>query len=172
MSAVTLNEQITALWNDGMSALLIAEKLGVTRNTICGRIYRMQLPPRPTTNSGDGRVHHPKLRRGSHMDGAIASGLKARSRKRRANGHLEMRTAPLPVLPALDTAHAVRFADAGPHQCRFIAAEEGKHGADTLVCGAPVAGASSYCEFHRRIAFTQSNPRDVPESSGDFEALA
>lgn len=37
------------LWADGLSASIIADRFGVTKNAICGKVYRLGLPQRRTT---------------------------------------------------------------------------------------------------------------------------
>ena len=48
---VWTDEQMAALrkhWAEGLSAALIAEAMGVTRNSVIGKVHRMRLPPRTT----------------------------------------------------------------------------------------------------------------------------
>lgn len=44
-----LKAEIEALWNQGLSAFRVAEKLGLTRSCVIGHVYRMRLPKRTTT---------------------------------------------------------------------------------------------------------------------------
>ncbi len=41
-------ETLKALWNDGLSAAEIAEEIGVSKNTVIGKAYRLDLERRPS----------------------------------------------------------------------------------------------------------------------------
>jgi GcrA cell cycle regulator len=39
---------LKSMWADGCSASVIAEELGVTRNAVIGKVYRLKLPVHAT----------------------------------------------------------------------------------------------------------------------------
>ena len=49
-----IRAQVKALWESGHSAGMIAKKLGRTKNSVIGLIFRMKLGPRPTDRAQPG----------------------------------------------------------------------------------------------------------------------
>lgn len=43
-------ETLTRLWADGLSCSLIGEAMGITRNAVIGKVHRLKLPKRRTTD--------------------------------------------------------------------------------------------------------------------------
>ncbi len=47
-------EELTKLWDQGLSASVIGKKLGVSKNAVVGKAHRLKLPARPSPIKRDG----------------------------------------------------------------------------------------------------------------------
>lgn len=58
-------EQVRTLWAEGLTAGQIGERLQRTRNSVLGKVHRLNLPPRPSPLGprGDGTPQRPKVPR-------------------------------------------------------------------------------------------------------------
>lgn len=116
-----------------------AKEMGVTRNSIIGRVGRMKLEhsnrpesqPRPRTVK--------RLRRSNY----------ANSRE------VVIETVEEACdLPPERSDFLVSLMDRKSHQCCWIIGEV--HGADTMYCGARKVDGSSFCPRHHRMAYRKS----------------
>lgn len=142
------------LWGDGYSASHVARLMGrgLTRNSIIGKVHRLNLPTRTVTMSQHQR---------SAMGRAAAQSIKA---KRPNNGKGQPKpqaiaarlagpafeTVPLPEEEmGNDVTHLVGIMDLKAHDCRWIEGDPlNVHG----YCGKRAREDSSYCtEHHARV---------------------
>jgi GcrA cell cycle regulator len=146
-----LVERLTKLWTEGATARQIAIELGVTRNTVIGKVHRLGLPGRPKR----------------------LAGTMPRRRKPRSRG-ATMRI----VRPAIrgNTALASMHAfepERGPEsdvseniipigqRCSTLELSEGKcrwpigdpSAPDFFFCGGRTIEGLPYCGYHARIAY-------------------
>lgn len=121
-----------------MTAAAMGAELGVTRNTIIGRMKRLGTPPR--------------TRKGNPWK---------RNERRRAAYALSAKPHPRPTLVRREPPQSegptnpVSIADLTDHTCRWPL---GEPSATMLYCGAYPIPYSPYCQNHTRMAFT---PRDA-----------
>jgi GcrA cell cycle regulator len=140
------------LWADGNSGGEIAQRLGMTRNAVIGKVHRLKLPARITVVSV---VSKPK----SHG----AGGLAFRINKARKNGLSPAEAMaevlgrpdaiPLPEEPeeGVDVTHLVGLLDLGAGQCKW---PHGDPLSETFgFCGSPRVIGKPYCEEHCRRAY-------------------
>ncbi len=126
---------LTKLWNDGLSASMIAAELGgISRNAVCGKIDRLGLPERRTLVLRKPRVGDTGTRRKAH--------------RRPRQARLEALPTLVPDLP-FEPADPVTLIELQDHHCRYPHHVPGK---PMMYCGATkVVGA--YCAHHFRIAY-------------------
>ncbi len=110
------------LWAEGLVIDVIAERLGVTRNSIVGKAHRLKLPGRPSPIKRGGP---PRIR----VD------------------RLKPKTAPKAEPPpkAIEVAISVRVMGGEP--CCWPIGEPGRP--SFRFCEQPTVRPSSYCEAHR-----------------------
>jgi GcrA cell cycle regulator len=129
---------LTRLWQDGLSASQVAERLGgISRSAVIGKIHRLGIagraaPSRPRPLGG----RPPSLKISTGED-------------RRAPVARPPRPAPRPVVvfDADATASLLTLTECG---CRWPIGDPGE--ADFGFCGRPQAGGGSYCEGHGSMA--------------------
>ena len=137
------------LWNDGLSASLIATKIGeITRNAVIGKAHRLGLAGRATGS-----------RKRNHSCSASVFPAPARARRTRARPRRELRrpirAAPMRplVLPELgpppDECVTVRTLTA--RSCRWPIGDP--KAAGFHFCGRTKAMGGPYCDHHAGIAY-------------------
>lgn len=138
-------ELLKHLLSDSRSAADIAEKLGVSRNAVIGKVLRLGLTlPNAGNRSPNGSVS--AQRRSARAVNPL--GRKRISRIKPES--VAPREVPdeLPSMP--EPATAVRLLDAAEEHCRYPL---GAPSADMLVCGAPPIKDRPYCAYHCRICY-------------------
>lgn len=134
-------ERLNQLLAEGLSGSQIALVLGLTRNAVLGKLFRLGLHTKNQPSRSTHIFHKRKLRR-AHSQ----SPLEMRRRR------IEAMSDKLEAVE-LDREHVenpTRFFDLEPDQCRWPIDGQGLA---VLFCGAPVLGKHSYCAHHCTRAF-------------------
>lgn len=140
-------DQLKRLWQEGHTCSRIGAQLGVTRNSVIGRVHRLGLPLRGITQAE-------LLKRELNRQKRKASQLAQQRDRRRARGEKQMQDlppAPEPFAGSLNVSFVdIRdYSSKAPNQCRFIAGDAA--GRDTLYCGNETLPGESYCGHCREI---------------------
>jgi GcrA cell cycle regulator len=156
-----LDEQITALWKQGVSAALIGSRIGRTRCSVMGRLWRLSSNvSRPT------RVQRRNVGTDSRKE-----------RQRRARELAAKSARPLsPLAKIMAEPFVPRFAPITPKhlpldqladigECKYPCSD----GPPFSFCGHPAVPGLPYCDPHARICFVPPNParvtpRNMPNS--------
>ncbi|MBC6402608.1 MAG: GcrA cell cycle regulator [Hyphomonadaceae bacterium] len=141
-------EILTKLWEEGLSASQIAEKLGaVTRNAVIGKVYRLGL-------SGRAKSAQPKT-----VPPAKTATLTPRA-MREVPPSFETASAPAPSgtksLPNGEFATILTIRD---HMCRWPIGDPSA--SDFRFCGRRVKNKEPYCEAHCSVAYQPVRRRDT-----------
>jgi GcrA cell cycle regulator len=134
-------DRLRVLFADGLSTGLIANELGVSRNSVCGKLSRIGL----FRKAGE----KPKYVK------AKPSILKPRTHIVAANGNsngLRITTVhePVSIAPLRDVEVEPRnldLLDLAPNDCRYPYGE----GSNTVFCGRSKTDGSSYCAAHDHL---------------------
>ncbi|WP_296203613.1 GcrA family cell cycle regulator [uncultured Hyphomicrobium sp.] len=141
------------LWSEGLSCSVMANRLGgVTRNAVIGKVHRLGLSGRVTTQ----RMKYRK---------------RARAKKIRTDGRVFAPTfarEPLPPEPSRP-AKLFKLADMEDHQCRYVFGDpRGSH--EWGYCGCEKMPGSSFCPGHHGKVWqgvpVRSKSADIPEWRG------
>ena len=146
------NAELKELWVQGLSAWQIGLVLGISRNAVMGKVYRMKLEKRAPTGPNGGRQRKP----GYGVDGtgiALPHNHTLRKRKpyirRTPNPQQFIReTGELIEQPHEVLAPPVSLMDLESHHCRWPI-----DGSPTVYCGVQRIDGVSYCLTHARIAY-------------------
>ena len=129
------------LFGEGLNTREIGERVNKSRNAVMGKLFRMGLlrerPQGPRSGLETNGRHRPK------PPAALADDARLGYSNRPAPG-----SSPKPLL------------ELGPAECRYPISSDGDR---YLFCAAPVT-ASSYCDFHFRICYSQAQEGDYPPS--------
>ena len=140
------NEKLRKLWMDGVSAATIARELGVSRNSVLGKIHRIKRRDASVTPRRSGVDALVKPRK-------IAAGGGSRTFNFRSTRTLPIHAKPAAVPddlpPVVATVNSIL--DLEPHHCRWPVGDpqEPTFG----YCGAPKDPGQSYCPTCRERAY-------------------
>lgn len=143
------------LYHDGLSCSLIAARIGgISRNSVIGKIHRLDLPLR----GHDANRAHRTPRKPT---------VRKPARPGRAFGWLGQRPAkPSSTLPVEPLPHPhetdiprVSFVDLGDAQCKFICTDEPKGPTEKQFCGQPRHPGLPYCADHARRCYGPPRPK-------------
>lgn len=134
---------------DGLSAKQVSEALGVTRNSVVAKSWRLGL------RFGSSPAASPRSRAQHRKAHPEASDYVTAVYQRQPR-HQPYKPRPQKAMPeTIATENNVRLVDLAFHSCRWpVAMVEGEH----LFCGAQRDDASSNCAEHRRMAHQPGKP--------------
>ncbi len=141
-------ERLRSLAAAGLGPRQIADKLGLSRNSILGKCYRLGIA---LTRQGKAKRQPSRKRNISLYDGwkpprqSAADGLPV------VVPSTATLQPPQPISLSVDTPEApTGIYDLQPGQCRFICSGEG---VDSIYCGAASVGGCSWCVRHRAVVW-------------------
>jgi GcrA cell cycle regulator len=146
-----LVERLTKLWADGDTAQQIAIELGVTRNSVIGKVHRLGLPGRPKRPAGTiPRRRKPRSQRATMRIVRPAvrgnTALAARhARERQFEPQPELIENIIPIGQRCSTL------ELSEGKCRWPIGDPGKP--DFFFCGGKTIEGLPYCGYHARIAY-------------------
>ncbi|HVU80323.1 MAG TPA: GcrA family cell cycle regulator [Candidatus Paceibacterota bacterium] len=141
------------LWNGGLSASAIAERLGgVTNNAVMGKVHRLELPAHDKPASAGSRSDGTGLSGGNHQ-GLVAHRMRER---KKAAARAASRAAPgpvaqgdMPLLPSLSLS-LMQIEDG---MCKMLTGEN-------LYCGNPTGSKREpYCAGHKHRLSQKVQPK-------------
>ena len=140
-------EQLKPLWLSGMSAAQCADRLGVSRNAIIGKVTRLGLcrPARVSLVWLTNRVRK------------VPTGGRMRKRPMPLDVAEELLADGVTDLPPDQSEFAVPFMDVKHEQCRWPLGDP--RSPSFMVCGAGKMNESPYCARHHRIAYHRPEKR-------------
>jgi GcrA cell cycle regulator len=135
-------EDLRQMWIEGLTANEIAKKLGVSKNSIVGKVHRLCLTARPSPIKKKGEVETEKevtqikevipVREIKPVKGAAAS-------------------------ITSDAAGKVRLVDLDSHTCRWPLGDPRDE--DFSFCGKKVRSGQTYCDEHAMMAYVKATKR-------------
>lgn len=155
------------LWPDPkLSCTMIAEQIGVTRNSAIGKAARLKLGPKPSDHPntrGRGKIKKPRPDR--------TTSFTPKKAKRNFGGVWGN-------YPGITDAYIPRTVEAAPTlsrsilsvvggECRWPTHEDMETG-EHRFCGHPNANGKPYCEAHCRLAYVQPKERSEAQRANDL----
>ncbi len=151
------------LWAEGLSCSIIAERMGITRNAVIGKVHRLRLSGRNTV------IRAPSQKQGGRWRRKRDLGKPGQHQEQRQSRRSVLASLPVhPLPPPAETDIArVAFADLEPKHCRWpISAHP--HGPVHGYCGCDHVPGLPYCADHARRAYRVPDvrPRGANERHG------
>lgn len=147
------------LWSEGMSASVIAQRLGgVSRNAVIGKVHRMGLPGRAPTQKQRWAKPPRRVRRR-----AVSYVTQSEPHARQRSILDMLPTSPLPLPSASDVARLTldQLEDRSTiTQCRWPVGDPRQPGFG--FCGCPAHTGLPYCADHARRAYAAPAVRSSP----------
>lgn len=153
-------EDLKIMWKQGLTTGEIGKRLGVSKNSIVGKVHRLQLDARPS----------PIKKKDEEQENAAVAAtaetkpaaVKAKTEKKTEPREEKPAAAPQPVAekPAVvrkNVAGDVKLTDLDNHTCRWPIGDpkdENFH-----FCGRKVRIGQTYCEEHAALAYVKPNKK-------------
>ena len=162
-------EQLRILWAEGLSASIIAERIGgFSRNAVIAKVHRSGFPGRKTTKKA-GQVYkfQPRIVSSSGNIGRFPCPPDPAIERKRANAREETRH----VMEQMDRCEKpplkVPLLELKDHSCRWPVGDP--HDENFGFCGHRKQFGSSYCPFHFDMAIKPipSSRRGLPMSEDE-----
>lgn len=146
-------EQLKKLWHEGLSAGVIAQRWGISRSAVIGKVHRLGLPGRATSKAKrmSKKLHLPiRPPRLVTQNPTVSDSIK---QLRRLSAEMrEVPTMPLPVPPEAfegrEASRGVALLELDPNGCRWPVNESSSRDDPHLFCNAERMEGKSYCEAH------------------------
>lgn len=144
-------EDLKKLWLDGLSTSEIAKKLGISKNSVVGKVHRLSLSGRPSPI----KKKEEEIKRAA---AARAKKIKETHAKEAPAVEIEEETITISVekaapKAAVRTDNLIRVTDLDSHTCRWPLGDprdENFH-----FCGKKVRTGQTYCDEHSAIAYVK-----------------
>lgn len=158
--------RLRELWEAGLTTVQIGHKLGLTKNAICGLIYRMRkdgVPLSPSKNKSVAKEPQQPV-------GGKVVPMKPPKQKKAET------LPPLPLFAAIEPPPppppivrvGIQFIDLRNNSCRYVIS--GKRPADFLFCGDPKT-TTAYCAEHATLCYVPLSKTPVRTKRGDNYAM-
>lgn len=158
-------EMLKKLWQEGLSASMIAGRLGagVTRNAVIGKVHRLNLsgraqPQRSSAPRPPRKAREPSLPGHNGHSNGRPSMPTAGSTALKAQPRAEMQHRPAPLaepqplrLVDLPKGGRVTILHLSDKTCKWPIGDPGAE--DFCFCGHSPRDGSPYCEYHARLAY-------------------
>lgn len=155
-------QKLKTLWDEGLSASLIGARLGISRNAVLGKSWRLGLSQRPAGGDNCARERIVSRRKARAMP-AQPQPRKVTPKSIRELFPVED---PHPIPPSTYDVARVSFDDLEPYHCKWICTPETVPHDQKSFCGCKRVEGQPYCAEHARRAFSQSSGVSRPDFIG------
>ena len=140
-------EQLTQLWMSGLTTNEIAKELGLSKNSVVGKVHRMNLNSRPSPI---------KKKEEAQVEQSAVQEPKQVKSPKKTTPSLEHKPAKIAVSPIDTKTHSdtcVKLSDLNSHTCRWPIGDPKDE--NFCFCGKKVRAGQTYCDEHAAIAYVK-----------------
>ena len=154
-------EDLKIMWKQGLTTGEIGKRLGVSKNSIVGKVPRLQLDARPSPiRKKDEETSEAAVE--NNTEKTPAAKLKAERKSSRDEGKTDAATLPANTgfrpTPAKNVASGdVKLTDLDNHTCRWPIGDPKDE--NFRFCGRKVRVGQTYCEEHAALAYVKPNKK-------------
>ncbi len=162
-------EDLRIMWKQGLTTGEIGKRLGVSKNSIVGKVHRLQLDARPSPIKKKDEIDNTPASKPSEKTSPCRS--KNNSAKKVENNHTpkvdtpkvepeavpERIFIPKPAVPTKTFNGNAKLTDLDNHTCRWPLGDpkdENFH-----FCGRKVRTGQTYCDEHAALAYVKPNAK-------------
>ena len=143
-------ESLRQMWVEGLTATEIAKKLGVSKNSIVGKVHRLCLTARPSPiKKKDEEINEQEAKNTPQPVEQPTVVVKATPKAKSV-------AEPKEVSPK-DVDGKTRLVDLDSHTCRWPIGDPRDE--DFCFCGKKVRAGQTYCDEHSTMAYVKANRR-------------
>lgn len=141
-------EGLKKMWSEGLTTNEIAKNLGVSKNSIVGKVHRLNLTARPS----------PIKKKEEENETEVRSDKKAKAKTavkpvKITINSFEMSAAGSEQKAAKHHKGCIKLTELGSHTCRWPMGDPRDD--NFCFCGKKVRGGQTYCEEHAAIAYVK-----------------
>ncbi len=149
-------EQLVSLWQSGLTTNEIAKELGMSKNSIVGKVHRLNLVARPSPikKKDDEKKEDKKNVKISEKKKLVDTLPEKKEQPKVQAEHSE------PVLKVItpkteqkDTEKCIKLSELNNHTCRWPIGDPKDE--NFCFCGKKVRAGQTYCDEHSEIAYVK-----------------
>ena len=134
-------EGLKKMWKQGLTTNEIAKNLGVSKNSIVGKVHRLNLTARPSPIK-------------KKEDETAAEPVAAHDKK---SAETPTEVKPLNVEKKIGSSACLKLTELDNHTCRWPIGDPRDD--NFCFCGKKVRGGQTYCEEHSSVAYVKPNKK-------------
>ena len=134
-------EGLKKMWKQGLTTNEIAKNLGVSKNSIVGKVHRLNLTARPSPIK-------------KKEDEAVAETVAVQDKK---TVETPAEVKPLNVEKKIGSSACLKLTELDNHTCRWPIGDPRDD--NFCFCGKKVRGGQTYCEEHSAVAYVKPNKK-------------
>ena len=150
-------EGLKKMWKKGLTTNEIAKELGVSKNSIVGKVHRLNLTSRPSPIKKKDEEEDLLTPQAVATEETIKETEKAQPQKKAKKESLkkvlEPEVAPIPVETELKTRRCIKLQELDSHTCRWPIGDPKDD--RFCFCGNKVRAGQTYCDEHAAIAYVK-----------------
>lgn len=135
-------KDLKKMWDQGLTTNEIAKNLGVSKNSIVGKVHRLNLTARPSPIK-------------KKDDENIVAETVAVSEKKSVEAPAETKS--LNVEKKIGSSACLKLTELDNHTCRWPIGDPRDD--NFCFCGKKIRGGQTYCEEHSAIAYVKPNKK-------------
>ena len=142
-------DQLKQMWKEGLTTNEIAKKLGVSKNSIVGKVHRLNLKARPSP-----------IKKKEDSDSAKVNTNKNDETKTSAKPVKKIAVTPIVTTsePVAKKDSCLKLTERDNHSCSWPIGDPRDD--NFCFCGKSVRGGQTYCEEHSAIAYVKPIKKD------------
>jgi GcrA cell cycle regulator len=148
-------EGLKKMWKKGLTTNEIAKELGVSKNSIVGKVHRLNLTARPSPikKKDDEEILPQNVVSEQSVDEISNTQPTKKPKKESLKKALEPEAAPIPVETELKTRRCIKLHELDSHTCRWPIGDPKDD--RFCFCGNKVRAGQTYCDEHAAIAYVK-----------------
>ena len=155
-------DNLKKLWKKGLTTNEIAKELGVSKNSIVGKVHRLNLTSRPSPIKKKDDETEVEVQSQETLTDVAPENVQKKAVKADTQKHKEPekpqaekqeKTAPASVSPK----RGIKLSELDSHTCRWPLGDPKDDG--FCFCGAKVRTGQTYCDEHAAIAYVKPNKK-------------
>jgi len=149
-------EGLKKMWKGGLTTNEIAKELGVSKNSIVGKVHRLNLTSRPSPIKKKDGEDEIEVVQTETVVVAVEEEQKPQKKSKKESAPskaFEPEAMPLPVEAELKKRRCIKLSELDSHTCRWpIGDPKDDH---FCFCGNKVRAGQTYCDEHAAIAYVK-----------------
>lgn len=149
-------EGLKKMWKGGLTTNEIAKELGVSKNSIVGKVHRLNLTSRPSPIKKKEGEEETEILQTEEVSVLVEEEQKPQKKAKKepaSSKAFETEATPLPVEAELKKRRCIKLSELDSHTCRWPIGDPKDD--RFCFCGNKVRAGQTYCDEHAAIAYVK-----------------